>query len=405
MDELIDAYLDHSLERIYYLDMRDGAVVMQGDYNREERIDWDDEESEERYYGLPKIDSGEGYEVMEKFAKYTDSDPHMKLFDALEGHKPFRNFRDMVHLLGIREEWNAFERAYAEDVILGWIKELEVVDAATMKRWGIRKKYSLAPKRKTAAKKKRAQNMPLPDEEVHAILRAADDLIAQGGRSLLAKVLKGSRDKKLLEHGLESNPSYGFYRNLTLEQITDKIDHMIRTDFIRTEQFGKLPLIEFTPRGWVVERERRAEEFLREWDHWLERGITPISMEYLKERNRGMIFLFLFKILTTGDKKYIPFLRLWEKTDFRKVQAEIRQVIEELNRRDELGDVEWMQLLQERARTLIVREKAPVFLACEECDQPFIFYDWDLSQYTKDGIRFPDKCPRCDGSLEVGRYE
>lgn len=29
-----------------------------------------------------------------------------------------------------------------------------------------------------------------------AILRAADEIIGQGGRTILAKILKGSRDKK-----------------------------------------------------------------------------------------------------------------------------------------------------------------------------------------------------------------
>ena len=37
----------------------------------------------------------------------------------------------------------------------------------------------------------------LPMEEIKMILRAADDLITVGGRSSLAKVLKGSRDKNI----------------------------------------------------------------------------------------------------------------------------------------------------------------------------------------------------------------
>ena len=45
----------------------------------------------------------------------------------------------------------------------------------------------------------------LPDEEIKAILRAADELIASGGRNMLAKILKGSKDKKVLEHDLRSN--------------------------------------------------------------------------------------------------------------------------------------------------------------------------------------------------------
>ena len=36
----------------------------------------------------------------------------------------------------------------------------------------------------------------LPREDIVAILRAADDMIARGGRTLLARVLKGSREKQ-----------------------------------------------------------------------------------------------------------------------------------------------------------------------------------------------------------------
>ncbi|MFU1795269.1 RQC-minor-1 family DNA-binding protein [Paenibacillus azoreducens] len=124
---------------------------------------------------------------------------------------------------------------------------------------------------------------PLPDPELRAILRAADDIIAEGGRTLLSKILKGSKERKLLELGLDRNPSYGYYKDLTLEQIMDKVDHMIRTGFLETELNGKLPTIIFTPRGWAIERERRAEEFVQEWDRWLENNVTPLNMEYLKD--------------------------------------------------------------------------------------------------------------------------
>jgi predicted ArsR family transcriptional regulator len=64
----------------------------------------------------------------------------------------------------------------------------------------------------------------LTDEEIKAILRAADEIIATGGRSMLAKILKGSKDKKVLEHGLDQCPVYGYYKELTLLEITNRID-------------------------------------------------------------------------------------------------------------------------------------------------------------------------------------
>ncbi|MDF2662264.1 MAG: superfamily helicase [Paenibacillus sp.] len=89
----------------------------------------------------------------------------------------------------------------------------------------------------------KTKNIPLPEPELRAILRAADDIIDEGGRTLLSKILKGSKERKLLELGLDRNP---------------------RTGFLETEVVNKLPRIVFTPRGWAIERERRAEEFIQE---------------------------------------------------------------------------------------------------------------------------------------------
>lgn len=50
----------------------------------------------------------------------------------------------------------------------------------------------------------------LPFAEIKAILRGADPLIMSGGRNMLAKVLKGSREKRLLELELDKCPSYVF---------------------------------------------------------------------------------------------------------------------------------------------------------------------------------------------------
>ncbi|MEK3837807.1 RQC-minor-1 family DNA-binding protein [Paenibacillus sp. FSL R7-0128] len=238
-------------------------------------------------------------------------------------------------------------------------------------------------------------NTPLPRPELLAILQAADEIIAAGGRTLLAKILKGSKEKKLLELGLDHTPAYGFFRELTMEQIVEKVDVLIEAGYLKTELSGKLPMIEFTVYGWTVRRERATEELLREWENWLDQGITPVSMEYLKDRNRGMILMFLFKILCSGDRKYIPFLQQWQSIEFRKVQVEIRQVIADLNERERLVEIEWHELLRERAQSLIVRSRDPVILVCQECDGPFVFDHLDFSCYRADGIYFPEKCPDC----------
>lgn len=50
----------------------------------------------------------------------------------------------------------------------------------------------------------------LPEDEIKMILRAADEVITKGGRGMLVKMLKGSKDKKVPEYGLDACPAYGF---------------------------------------------------------------------------------------------------------------------------------------------------------------------------------------------------
>ena len=91
----------------------------------------------------------------------------------------------------------------------------------------------------------------------------------------------------------------------------------------------RLPLLMFTPKGWSIERETYAEELLRGFDEKLEQG-PPFKMEYLKDRNRGMILLLLDKVEATGNAGYIPLLEAWAEVDYKKVRARIHQVIRTL---------------------------------------------------------------------------
>ena len=128
MDELIEAYLDNNFEHPYFLDLHSGQVILDMDesYTGEPGINWDDEENEERYVDIPKIDSNEAFFVMTKFAQRTESDPEERLFDALNGNNPFRRFKDTLYELDIWEEWNKFENKYAEEAIQSWMDRSEL---------------------------------------------------------------------------------------------------------------------------------------------------------------------------------------------------------------------------------------------------------------------------------------
>jgi len=171
----------------------------------------------------------------------------------------------------------------------------------------------------------------LPFEEIVAILRGADELIMTGGRSLLSKILKGSREKRVLELELTECPVYGYYKHLTLAKILVRIDWVIINGYLQIQYDSRLPLLQYSPKGWEIERETFAEELLKGFDEMIAGTSEHFDMNYLKDRNRGMILLLLDKVRETGDRKYIPLLQAWEKIDYKKVQKRIRHAIAKLN--------------------------------------------------------------------------
>jgi len=160
----------------------------------------------------------------------------------------------------------------------------------------------------------------LPFEEIKAILRGADELIATGGRSLLAKILKGSKDKKLLQYDLNKSPVYGFYKELKIEDITARIDWIIKRGYLEIEYNGRLPVIVYTDRGWEIERDTYSDELLEKLRSLIPGGDYSFVNE-LKDKNRGMILLLLDKIKKFGEKGFIPILMAWREIDYRKVFA------------------------------------------------------------------------------------
>jgi len=166
-------------------------------------------------------------------------------------------------------------------------------------------------------------------EELKAILRGADELIATGGRNMLVKILKGSRDKKLLELELDQCPVYGYYKHLTLPEITARIDRAIVDGYLKIEYSYRLPVLVFTEKGWEIEKETYADELLEKLTGLLE--VMDYSfVKELKDRNREMILLLLEKIEATGDRRFIPLLHAWAFIEYKKVRKAINRVINSL---------------------------------------------------------------------------
>ena len=173
---------------------------------------------------------------------------------------------------------------------------------------------------------------PVPFDEIKVILRGADELIMSGGRTLLAKILKGSRESKILELNLDRCPVYGYFKDHSIKAITTKIDWLILNEYLGIQYDDRLPLLVYTRKGWEIEMDTSSDELLHEFDEMIASGKTDFDMSCLKDRNREMILILLNKVAATGDKKYIPILEAWKRIDYKKVRQKINGVINKLQR-------------------------------------------------------------------------
>lgn len=127
LDELIDTYFTNNDPYDTYFDIKEKVIVYDADpaETGEPGIDWDDNDSDERYIEVPRITTDEAFRLMTWFAEsVSDERASNKLFDALDRPKPFRRFKDMLFEVGLRDEWFEFEYQYGKKEIEEWLKEL-----------------------------------------------------------------------------------------------------------------------------------------------------------------------------------------------------------------------------------------------------------------------------------------
>lgn len=165
----------------------------------------------------------------------------------------------------------------------------------------------------------------LPQEDIQMILRGADELISTGGRSMLAKILKGSKDKKLFEYKLNECPAYGYYQDMKLDDISKCIDWMIKKDYLRIEYDYRLPLLVFSEKGWQIEKETFAQELYQRMCLDVKEKKARVIFE-MKEVNRQVVMCVLDKIEKDGTKEFLSYLEAWKMLEVKKVAARIIEV-------------------------------------------------------------------------------
>lgn len=172
----------------------------------------------------------------------------------------------------------------------------------------------------------------LPQEDIRMILRGADELISTGGRSMLAKILKGSKDKKIFEYKLNECPAYGYYQDMKLDDISKCIDWMIKKDYLRIEYDYRLPLLVFSEKGWQIEKETFAQELYRRMCLDVEEKKARVIFE-MKEVNRQVVMCVLDKIEKEGTEEFLPYLEAWKMVEVKKVAARIAEVENKISKR------------------------------------------------------------------------
>lgn len=172
----------------------------------------------------------------------------------------------------------------------------------------------------------------LPQEDIRMILRGADELISTGGRSMLAKILKGSKDKKIFEYKLNECPAYGYYQDMKLDDISKCIDWMIKKDYLRIEYDYRLPLLVFSEKGWQIEKETFAQELYQRMCLDVEEKKARVIFE-MKEVNRQVVMCVLDKIEKEGTEEFLPYLGAWKMLEVKKVAARIAEVEKKISKR------------------------------------------------------------------------
>lgn len=172
----------------------------------------------------------------------------------------------------------------------------------------------------------------LPQEDIRMILRGADELISTGGRSMLAKILKGSKDKTIFKYKLNECPAYGYYQDMKLDDISKCIDWMIKEDYLRIEYDYRLPLLVFSEKGWQIEKETFAQELYQRMCLDVEEKKARVIFE-MKEVNRQVVMCVLDKIEKEGTEEFLPYLEAWKMLEVKKVAAKIAEVEKKISKR------------------------------------------------------------------------
>jgi hypothetical protein len=146
----------------------------------------------------------------------------------------------------------------------------------------------------------------------------------------LARLLKGSKGKKIFELGIQNCPAYGAFAGLSMETVLGKIDRAISEGYLTYEYDGRLPLLVFTETGWRIELRTYTQELYQELVVLAEGKRSSFDISSMTGRNPKVRSFLLDMIEAREDVRFIPVLEKWRDLESRGMRQRIREVIRTL---------------------------------------------------------------------------
>jgi hypothetical protein len=103
------------------------VAISDGSYEEVDEELYEEIECSDAYVRLPNQHDIREYDIMEAFAEATpDAGKRDRLFRALRGRKPFRNFKDTLGYTGLEEVYYAFRFLSFINIAREWCEDNEI---------------------------------------------------------------------------------------------------------------------------------------------------------------------------------------------------------------------------------------------------------------------------------------
>lgn len=132
-------------------------------------------------------------------------------------------------------------------------------------------------------------------EEAQMILSCVKRMDERFGAGMTAKVLRGSKDKKLLSFKLQNLSTYGLLSNYTEKELTEWIQFLVAEQVLATEE-GKFPILKLNKRSIEVLKGKRKV--------WMFTSTIPKTKE--ADYHEGLFSILRALRKQTADEKNIP---------------------------------------------------------------------------------------------------